>query len=119
MATLPRDYPMVIYRGTAFTQTFRWKPDGVTGQDFTGWAATFYLGSPGRDPELVIDTEQLTTALTLGTDGSIVLILDAATTFTLPPDVYVYNLDLTPPAGDPFRFVHGRMDVKQDAGPPL
>ena len=113
MATLPIEYALKVYRGASFTKSFRWRPDGTTGQDFTGWAGKLYIGRPRRPALIVVDG---TNGLELGADGEITVTLPATTTMGLG-GVYVYNLDLIAPDGSVTRFLRGRLDAEQDAGP--
>lgn len=112
--TLPTRYPLSVYTGATFRQVFRWKPDGITGQDLTGWTAILYLGISGRVPVIIVDTD---TGITLDDQGTIGVTVSAAATRPLKPGVYQYNLDLIDAGGYVIRFARGRVDVIKDAGP--
>lgn len=116
MATLPAKYPLTINRGATFARVFRWSPDGTNPQDFTGWTANLYIAQPGL-PRVTVSVLTIGAGITLNSAGQIFVAMTDAQTLALPTGVYVYNLDLTDPAGATTRFVHGRLDVDEDAGP--
>lgn len=117
MATaLPLNYALVIYHGTTFTRQFRWRPDGTTPQDFTGWTAEMWISSPGFTLGYDLSTDP-GEGLTLDDQGQVTISMSAADTAELKPGVYRYNLDLTDAGGTVIRFLRGRVDVVGDAEP--
>lgn len=109
---LPVETELVIYAGTTFRRTFRWLPDGVTGQDFTGWAATFLLGPP-RGIAIRTLTTDVGGGITLDTDGTITLVMPVADT-NLPVSSLFYVLDLTDPSTEVLRLLRGRCSIVVD-----
>ena len=109
--TLPVDLPLVVHIGIGLYRELRWKPDGTTGQDFTGWTALLLIGPRCGTAVAQLDTDT-GGGLTLDEDGLITVTLDAVASETLPSGELYYQLDLTPPDPDPpIRFLTGRLSV--------
>lgn len=112
--SLPLDYDIVVYSGTNFRQEFRWYPDSVNPQDFTGWTARMMIGQP-----LFVADLELTdgAGITLTTAGQVIVDMDPVQTALLRNSVSFYNLDLIQPDGFVRRFLRGRMSVVVDVKP--
>ena len=116
LSRLPVDQEMVVYAGTDLLREYRWLPDGVTGQDFTGWSARLLLG-PARGTALI----QLQTpddGLTLTADGRIKLHITAEQNADWITANLIYVLDLTDPTGFVLRFMRGRVTVIRELEAP-
>jgi hypothetical protein len=116
LRTLPLDYDLVIYSGATLRREFRWRPEGGTAQDFTGWSARLLIG-----PFHGIAIHELSTAnghIDMTADGIIRLTMPAAQTEVLDLDAdLAYQLDLTQPDGFVLRFLRGRVSIVQDVEP--
>src|SRR4051812_7335007 len=110
--SLPLDYDLVVYCGTTFRREFRWLPDGVAAQDFTGWTATMNVGTPNTAAKITLTNTN--GGLTLTVSGQIIITLSPVQTAALSPGIIFYNLDLENPGGDIRRFLRGRISVIQD-----
>lgn len=110
LLTLPVDLPLTVHVGIGLHRQFVWKPDGQTGQDFTGWDALLLVGPRCGTAVAELDTAA---GITLDTDGTITVALSAAVSQTLPTAGELhYQLDLIPPdPAPPVRFLTGRLSV--------
>jgi hypothetical protein len=113
-ATLPLQYDLMIYSGATLHREFRWKPDGITGQDFTGWHGRARIGSAQA---ALIELTDDNAGVQLSNAGQIVLAMTPDQTASLPTGVFAYQLDLIGTAGDVTRFLRGRLQVVTDVGP--
>lgn len=104
-ATLPISRPLVIWQGATFRQAFRWSLGGV-GVDLTGWTAHMQVR---RFPAAATPIVDLTdgNGITLGADGSVTVVIDAAASAALPALRGVYDLRLTRPDGEVVPFLTG------------
>ncbi len=112
MPKLPLRLEFTIYTGTTFRRDLRWKPDGTTPQDFTGWSAAMRIGMVGD--RAVIELTTSNQGVLLGPDGMITLRMPPAATDALRAGTYGYVLDLTDPDGDVLRFLRGRCEIIRD-----
>ena len=82
-----------IPAGATWTRTLTWKTGTPAAPvDLTGYTARMRLLSIGREPlDLTTDNGRITLG---GADGTITLSIDAATTATLAPVTYQYDLEL-------------------------
>lgn len=112
---LPLSIDLPIYAGVTFRQQFRWRPDGVTGQDFTGWSGVAQVGTRGGPPAEVLTADN--GGLVLGPGGLVTLQVDAVVTAVLPGDSLFYVVDLIDPAGAGRRFVRGWLRMIRDFTP--
>lgn len=103
-----------VFAGTDFLREYRWLPDAVTPQDFTGWSARMFIG-PARG----VATLTLTTGagITLGTDGLITIHLDPIQTDALVAPNLTFVLDLVDPNGFVLRFLRGHIRLVRDVEP--
>ncbi len=109
--TLPVSLDLTVYAGTSFRREFRWRPQGSTGQDFTGWTGSFRVGPPQGVPTMTVTDAN---GITLGTDGQFIIDLPPAVTDTMRPGTFFYVLDLESPDGFILRLLRGRLSVVRD-----
>lgn len=112
LRTLPIEIEQHVYAGTDFYKQYRWLPDGQNPQDFTGWSATWLIGTAGTAThELGSGTGEVGLAST----GVITLHLDPTFTAALTGTSMSYTLDLTDPGtGYVMRFMRGRLTIVHD-----
>jgi hypothetical protein len=117
---LPIQVDLVMYAATTFHREFRWLPDGVIAQDFTGWSAVMLIG-PLRGAALY-ELSSSGGGLTLSGDGLVTVTLPASATEALATvENLAYQLDLsepTEPDATVTRFLRGRCSVVRDVDPP-
>lgn len=114
--TLPLEYELVIYSGASLRREFRWRPDGGTPQDFTGWSASMLIGPYKSEALYTLSTG--TAGLELTTDGIVRLTMTPAQTEAMADENdLAYQLDLVEPDGFVLRFLRGRITVVQDVEP--
>lgn len=107
--TLPLDMDLPIHAGTTCRREYRWKPDGTTPLDFTGWSGELLIGPFGEDAIITLTTLD---GLHLTTLGQIIFELDTVQTESLRHvPTLSYQLDLTDPSGFRMRFIQGRVTV--------
>lgn len=112
--SLPLDYDIVVYSGTSFQREFRWFPDGVNAQDFTGWSARMLLGQPFNVADLELTSNDY---IGLSSVGQVIIMMTPTQTAALRTSVNAYNLDLIQPDGFIRRFLRGRVSVVVDVKP--
>lgn len=112
--TLPIDLNLTVYPGATLVREFRWRPDGVTGQDFTGWTARLLIGYRRGRAVRQYDSPD---AITLSDDGLIHIEVPAADTAEFGYGSLIYSLDLTDPLARVLRFLRGRIVVADSVEP--
>ena len=110
--TLPLNYEITVFSGTSYLREFRWLPDSVSPQDFTGWSAQMLLGATSAEADVELSTDN--GGITLTTVGQIIVTMTPVQTAALKPPITYYNLDLTQPDGFVRRFLRGRVSVVVD-----
>ncbi len=85
--------------------------------DFTGWTARMKIRrSLSSETELVALDE--TDGITLGTDGSVLIIIDDATTAALSFNTGVYDLEVVSPTGVVKRLAEGAVTLSKEVTRP-
>lgn len=111
-STLPLTIDLPIYTGATLQRQWRWRPDGITPRDFTGWTGTCLIGPHRKDPTLTLTA--VGGGLVLGPDGLITLHLDADETADLVDIDNFYLIDLTDAGGTVTRFLRGYLTIVKD-----
>ncbi len=116
--TLPLEYEITCYARTTLRRQFRWLPDGVNPQDFTGWSAILLLGPALSGNIASFAASTATTGLALTVDGRILIEVPATATALWTTGSTRYLIDLTDPTGYTVRFMRGRFAVVHELDPP-
>lgn len=109
---LPVEIELVIYTGTTLRREFRWIPDGVIPQDFTGWSGDARIGPRGG--EALYELSSTDGGVELTTDGKVIVNLTAAETAPLKGTGLFWQVDLTDPGNFVQRLIRGRVTVVRD-----
>lgn len=109
--TLPLSIDLPLCVGATFRREFRWKPDGVTPQNLSGWTGVASIGLHREVPLVLLDT--INGGLSLSSDGVIALYLSAADTIDLGKANF-YVIDLNEPSGVVVRFLRGNIVIVKD-----
>lgn len=111
---LPVEQELVVFVGTDTLREFRWLPDGLNPQDFTGWRCRIHI-APNRQP----CTFHLTTedgSVTLDDDGTIALRVSVTNAALIAGPNPAWALDLKDPNGIVTRLLRGRVNLVKDIG---
>lgn len=109
----PGRYDFTIYQGASFDTTITWKiGDPATAVNLAGYTARMQVRASvdAATKALELTTENGGIALG-GAAGTITLTISAASTATLKPGFYVYDLELVTLTGDVTRLIEGRVTV--------
>lgn len=102
-------YNLVIEIGATFDQTVTWTDEDGDAVDVSGYTAAMKVKSKIGGSTLVSLTDG--DGITLGADGTIRIVIEAATTAALSAETAVYDLVLTSAAGKVTRLLQGRADI--------
>lgn len=106
-----RTYNTSLVKGDTWTRTLTYTVDGAA-VDLSTYTAELEVKASYSGPTLLSITQA--SGITLGADGSIVLVLSAAQTNTLAVGAYVYDLQLTSPGGTVGTILQGTMTVQPE-----
>lgn len=106
-----KPYDFTVFQGDdhGFTVVYK-NPDGTV-KPLTGYTARMQ-GRPAYDSdETVFDLEDGDGLTITASEGKVAVALGNALTATITPGVYVYDLEITSPAGAKKKLVFGKMTV--------
>jgi hypothetical protein len=115
----PENVPVVdltINQGSTFRKGFLWKAGSPpTPVDLTGVTARMQVRRKPDAPHVLLEFSTANGTIVLGGNtGTIELVLTSVATAQLNFESGMYDLILTMPSGDVWRFVQGRLKVTKD-----
>lgn len=108
---LPTNKELVIYQGATFKTGFLLKDVDGSPFDLTGWSAHLQARVRLGDATPVLDLSSAKGSIILGT-ASIGLYVSDEDTARLNFGAAMYDLTLTSPAGESFRVLEGRVQLR-------
>lgn len=100
-------YDITIEQGAGFSLPITFKPGGVVA-DLTGSTARLQVRPKVGAAAKLIDLTTANGGISLdGPNGRLTLIMTAAATAALKFSRAVYDLEITPPAAEPYRLLEG------------
>jgi len=95
MAAPAGQYHIITDQGATFTRQLTWKDDTGAAVNLTGYTARMQLRTSVANDSVVLELTDSNGRIALGgTAGTITLTVTAADMTTLPPQKYVYDLEL-------------------------
>jgi len=105
------NYDFTIKQGETFNKVITWKDNAGTPVDLSNWAARMHLKIRlGEDETIILALTTENSRITLGSDGTVALFIEASVTLQLENVLYHYTLELV--NGDNVkRLLQGRIDI--------
>lgn len=106
-----KPYDFTIFQGDDHSFTVAYKTAAGAAKPLTDYAARMQARATYDSAETVLDIEDGSGLTIDEAGGKIAVALDNATTASIPPGVYVYDLEITSPADLKKKLVFGKMTV--------
>jgi len=108
------EYDITIEQGSGFTLPITYEAPEGSAVDFTGSTARLHarlkFGSPDALFELTTENDDIA----LGDDGTVTLSISAEDTSELIFSKGLYDLEVVPPAGEPYKISKGNVFLKRE-----
>jgi hypothetical protein len=107
-------YDIVVEQGSGFSLALSYEAPEGSPIDFTGSTARMYVREKFSSSATLVELTTANGRITLGSNGSIGLSLTAAVTAALHFDRAVYDLEIVPPTGEPYKIIRGNVFLKRE-----
>ena len=108
------EYDITIEQGSGFTLPLVYEAPEGSPVNLTGSTARMHVREKYSSVEKYIELTTANGRITLGPNGSITLSLTAAETAALAFSRGVYDLEIVPPAGQPYKIIKGNVFLKRE-----
>ena len=108
------EFDITIEQGSGFSLPLAYEAPEGSLVDFTGSTARMHVRNKYSSPDALIELTTENGGIELGADGSIRLTLTAAATAALTFSSGVYDLEIVPSAGEPYKIIKGNVFLKRD-----
>jgi hypothetical protein len=109
------EYDITIEQGSGFSLPLIYEAPEDFPVDFTGSTARMHVREKYSSADTLIELTTENGGIELGADGSIQLSISATDTATLSFSRGVYDLEIVPPAGEPYKIIKGNVFLKREA----
>jgi hypothetical protein len=108
------EYDITIEQGSGFSLSLVYEAPEDSPVDFTGSTARLHVRSKYGATDKLIELTTENGGIELGSDGSILLSMSADDTANLKFDRGVYDLEIVPPAGEPYKIIRGNVFLNRE-----
>jgi hypothetical protein len=109
------EYDITIEQGSGFSLPLTYEAPEGSPVDFTGSSARLHVREKYSSSDTLIELTTENGGIELGNDGSIQLSMLATDTAELSFSRGVYDLEIVPPTGEPYKIVKGNVFLKREA----
>lgn len=109
------EYDITIEQGSGFSLSLTYEAPEGSLVDFTGSTACLQVREKYSSPDTLIELTTENGGIELGSDGSVELSMPAADTAELNFSRGVYDLEIIPPGGEPYKIIKGSVFLKREA----
>lgn len=106
-------HDIVIEQGAGFALPLTFTADG-TPVDFTGSTAKMQIREKTGSSVVLVELSTANSRITLAADGTLEATLTAEVTAGLKFSDAVYDLEITPMSGEPYRLLEGRVFLDRE-----
>lgn len=106
---LAGEYDITIEQGSGFTLPMRYEAPEGSPVNFTGSTAKLQARPKFGSDEVLFELSSVAGSIVLGSDGSVVLSQTALLNAALNFRHAVYDLEITPPVGQPYKLIKGNV----------
>jgi hypothetical protein len=108
------EYDITIEQGSGFSLPLTYEAPEGSLVDFTGSTGRLHVRSKFGATDKLIELTTENGGIELGDDGSILLSMSADDTAELKFDRGVYDLEIVPPSGEPYKIIKGNVFLKRE-----
>jgi hypothetical protein len=108
------EYDITIEQGSGFSLPLMYEAPEGSLVDFTGSTARLHVRSKYGATDKLIDLTTENGGIVLTEDGEITLSMTAEQTAALTFSRGVYDLEIIPPAGEPYKIIKGNVFLKRE-----
>jgi hypothetical protein len=108
------EYDITIEQGSGFSLPLTYEAPEGSFVDFTGSTARLHVRSKYGATETLIELNTENGGIELTEDGEITLSVSAEDTAALTFSRGVYDLEIVPPAGEPYKIIKGNVFLKRE-----
>jgi hypothetical protein len=108
------EYDITIEQGSGFSLPLTYEAPEGSLVDFTGSTGRLHVRSKYGATDKLIELTTENGGIELGADGSIELNMTAVQTAALTFSRGVYDLEIVPPAGEPYKIIKGNVYLKRE-----
>lgn len=108
------EYDITIEQGSGFSLSLTYEAPEGSLVDFTGSTARMHIREKYSSPVILIELTTANGRIHLGDDGSIELGLTAPVTAALNFSKAVYDLEIVPGTGQPYKIIKGKVFLKRE-----
>ena len=108
------EYDITIEQGSGFSLPLTYEAPEGSLVDFTGSTGRLHVRSKYGATDKLIELTTENGGIDLGADGSIRLTMSADDTAALTFSRGVYDLEIVPPTGEPYKIIKGNVFLKRE-----
>jgi hypothetical protein len=108
------EYDITIEQGSGFSLPLTYEAPEGSLVDFTGSTARLHVRSKYGATDKLIELTTENDGIVLTEDGEITLSMTAAQTAALTFSRGVYDLEIVPPSGEPYKIIKGNVYLKRE-----
>jgi hypothetical protein len=108
------EYDITIEQGSGFSLPLTYEAPEGSFVDFTGSTARLQVREKYSSADTLIELTTENGGIELGNDGSIQLNISATDTAALSFSRGVYDLEIVPPSGEPYKIIKGNVFLKRE-----
>jgi hypothetical protein len=108
------EYDITIEQGSGFSLPLAWEAPEGSLVDFTGSTGRLHVRSKFGATDKLIELTTENGGIVLTEDGEITLSMTAAQTAALTFSRGVYDLEIVPPSGEPYKIIKGNVYLKRE-----
>jgi hypothetical protein len=108
------EYDITIEQGSGFSLSLVYEAPEDSPVDFTDSTARLHVRSKFSSTDTLIELTTKNGGIELGSDGSVELSMSADATADLTFSRGVYDLEIVPPSGEPYKIVKGNVFLKRE-----
>jgi hypothetical protein len=109
------EYDITIEQGSGFSLSLTYEAPEGSFVDFTGSTARLHVREKYNSSHTLIELTTENGGIELGDDGSIHLSISATDTADLSFGRGVYDLEIVPTTGEPYKIIKGNVFLKREA----
>ena len=109
------EYDITIEQGSGFSLALTYEAPEGSLVDFSGSTARLHVREKYSSADTLIELTTENGGIELGNDGSILLSISADDTADLTFSRGVYDLEIVPPTGEPYKIIKGNVFLKREA----
>jgi hypothetical protein len=109
------EYDITIEQGSGFSLSLTYEAPEGSAVDFTSSTARLHVREKYSSSDTLIQLTTENGGIELGNDGSIQLSMSATDTAALSFSRGVYDLEIVPPTGEPYKIIKGNVFLKREA----